>query len=219
MTYKTQREDIIEVGKRLYARNYVASNDGNISIRLDETTFMITPSGVSKGYMDPEDLLVVDMEGNVLEGNKKPSSEMKMHREVFSQRPDVQAIVHAHPQMATSFAVAHKVFDKIILPEIIFSLGKVCLADYGTPTTEQIPQAVARCIHETDALLLANHGALTVGSDIYDAYYKMETLEHFACIYFNVIQLGGGVELERDEIDTLYDIRDGVYGKKTLSRV
>ena len=219
MTYQKQRDDIIETGKRLYARNYVASNDGNISIRLDENRFLITPSGVSKGYMAPEDLLVVDMKGNVLEGEKKPSSEMKMHREVFAQRTDVNAIVHAHPQMATSFAVAHKAFDKIILPEIIFSLGKVSLADYGTPTTEQIPQAVAKCIHETDALLLANHGALTAGSDIYDAYYKMETLEHFACIYFNVLQLGGGVELDRKEIDTLYEIRDGVYGKKTLSRV
>ena len=124
MTYQKQRDDIIETGKRLYARNYVASNDGNISIRLDENRFLITPSGVSKGYMAPEDLLVVDMKGNVLEGEKKPSSEMKMHREVFAQRTDVNAIVHAHPQMATSFAVAHKAFDKIILPEIIFSLAK-----------------------------------------------------------------------------------------------
>ncbi len=219
MTCQKEREDIIETGKRLYARNYVASNDGNISIRLSKEEFLITPSGVSKGYMNPEDLLIVDMKGNVLEGDKKPSSEMKMHREVYLQRPDINAVVHAHPQMATAFAAARRGFDKIILPEIIFSLGKVSLADYGTPTTEQIPEAVAKCIHETDALLLANHGALTAGSDVYDAYYKMETLEHFACIYANVLQLGGGVELDRKEIDTLYDIRDGYYGKKTLSRV
>ncbi len=207
------RLDIVEIGKRMYEKNYVASNDGNISIRISDEELLITPSGVSKGYMSPGDILKVDMEGNLLEGCLKPSSEMKMHLEVYKKRPDVFAVVHAHPQKATAFAVANKCFDKVTLPEIIFSLGKVSLAEYGTPTTYQVPEAVARHIVESDALLLANHGALTVGKDIYDAYYKMETLEHFAAISIYARQLGGEVALGEDEIKRLFAIRSSVYGK------
>lgn len=205
--------DLVEVGKRLYARNYVASNDGNLSIRISENEILITPSGVSKGYMSPEDMLKVDMQGNLLEGQMKPSSEMKMHLEVYKKRADVFAIVHAHPQKATAFAVANKCFDKVTLPEIIFSLGKVALAEYGTPTTYEIPEAVGKHILESDALLLANHGALTVGKDIYDAYYKMETLEHFAAISIYARQIGGEVALDEDEIKKLFEIKSRVYGK------
>lgn len=205
--------DICEVGKRMYARNYVASNDGNMSIRISDNEILITPSGVSKGYMSPDDMLKVDIEGNLLEGHLKPSSEMKMHLEVYKRRPYVFAVVHAHPQKATAFAVAHKCFDKITLPEIIFSLGKVALADYGTPTTYEIPRAVGKHIMDSDALLLANHGALTVGKDIFDAYYKMETLEHFASISLYARQLGGEVALDEDEVKRLYEIRTNVYGK------
>jgi L-fuculose-phosphate aldolase len=214
---KTQgRREIVEVGKRLYAKNYVASNDGNISVRISDTEILITPSGVSKGYMTESDMLTVDLEGNVLEGSLKPSSEMKMHLEVYRKRPDVRGIVHAHPQKATAFAVAHKNFDKIILPEIIFSLGNVAMAEYGTPTTRAIPDAVAKHIDRCDALLLANHGALTVGKDVFDAYYKMETLEHFAAISLYAAVLGGGVALDDEEVKRLYEIRDKVFGKKNL---
>ena len=153
------------------------------------------------------------MEGNVLEGNLKPSSEMKMHLEVYKKRPDVFAIVHAHPQKATAFAVANKCFDKVTLPEIIFSLGKVSLAEYGTPSTLEVPQAVGKHIGESDALLLANHGALTVGKDIYDAYYKMETLEHFASISLYARQIGGEVALSEEEVKKLFEIKSRVFGK------
>lgn len=205
--------DIVEIGKRMYAKNYVASNDGNISIRISANEILITPSGVSKGYMSPEDMLKVDIDGNLLEGHLKPSSEMKMHLEVYKKRVDVFAVVHAHPQKATAFAVANKCFDKVTLPEIIFSLGKVSLAEYGTPTTYEIPEAVGKHIVESDAILLANHGALTVGKDIYDAYYKMETLEHFAAISLYARQIGREVALGEDEIKRLFEIRSSVYGK------
>jgi len=205
--------DIVEIGKRMYARNYVASNDGNMSIRISDNEILITPSGVSKGYMSPEDMLKVDMDGNLLEGHLKPSSEMKMHLEVYKKRPDVFAVVHAHPQKATAFAVAHQCFDKITLPEIVFSLGKVALAEYGTPSTYEIPKAVAKHIMDSDALLLANHGALTVGKDIFDAYYKMETLEHFAAISIYARQIGGEVALDEDEVKRLYEIKSKVFGK------
>ncbi len=215
MMYKQERDDIIEIGRRLYAKNYVAANDGNISIKVNSDEILITPSGVSKGYMKAEELLLVNLKGEVLSGEMKPSSEMKMHLEVYRKRDDIKAAVHAHPQKATAFAAARIVFDRIILPELVFTLGKVSLADYGTPTTSQVPQAVARCINDSDAVLLANHGALTVGFDVYAAYYKMETLEHFAAIYLNTLQLGGGVALDNKEIDTLYKIRSELFGIAT----
>lgn len=207
------KEDIVEVGKRLYNKNYVASNDGNISIRISDNEILITPSGVSKGFMKVEDIIKVDMNGNLLEGNLKPSSEMKMHLEVYKLRSNVKAVVHAHPQKATAFAVAHIGFEKIILPEIIFSLGTVAIAEYGTPSTDQIPKAIAKCIDKSDAILLANHGALTVGRDVLDAYYKMETLEHFAAISLYARQLGGGVELDEQEVKKLFKIKSEVFGK------
>jgi len=210
------RRDIVEIGKRMYNKNYVASNDGNISARISEDEIIITPSGVSKGYMSESDMLTVDLNGKVLEGTMKPSSEMKMHLEVYRQRPDVFGVVHAHPQIATAFAVAHKNFDKIILPEIIFSLGRVALTDYGTPSTREIPDAIAKQVRDSDALLLANHGALTVGKDLFDAYYKMETLEHFAAIYLNAMQIGGAVALTDKQVERLCEIRSTVYGKSKL---
>lgn len=207
------KQDIVEVGKRMYARNYVASNDGNMSIRISDNEILITPSGVSKGFMSPEDMLKVDLDGNLLEGHLKPSSEMKMHLEVYKRRPDVFSVVHAHPQKATAFAVAHQCFDKITLPEIVFSIGKVALAEYGTPSTYEIPEAVSKHIMDADALLLANHGALTVGKDIFDAYYKMETLEHFAAITIYARQIGGEVALNEQQVERLYELKSKVFGK------
>lgn len=207
------RNEIVEAGKRLYLKNFVASNDGNISVRLSHNQVMITPSGVSKGYMKPEDMLIVDMDGKVLSGDKKPSSEMKMHLEVYKVREDVNAIVHAHPQKATAFAVARLSFDRITLPEVVFSLGLISVAEYGTPTTDILPRKVVEKIGNVDALLLQNHGALTVGKDAMDAYYKMETLEHFCAISLYARMLGGEKALDEVEAQKLYQIRKDVYGK------
>lgn len=208
------RNDILEIGKRLYLKNFVASNDGNISVRLSDDEIMITPSGVSKGYMKPEDILVVTLNGDVVSGDKKPSSEMKMHLEVYKARDDVRAIVHAHPQKATAFAVARIAFEKISLPEVVFSLGLISLAEYGTPTTDILPKKVVEKVRNVDALLLENHGALTVGKDVMDAYYKMETLEHFCAISLYARQLGGEKMLEESETQKLFEIRKEVYGKE-----
>jgi len=210
------RNDIVEVGKRMYRKGFVASNDGNLSIRISEKEILITPSGVSKGYMNASDLLIVDLSGNVLSGRQKPSSEMKMHLAVYKNRPDVYAVCHAHPQITTAFAVARKICDKIALPEVIFSIGCVALSDYATPTTEEVPDSIAGIIKTSDAVLLSNHGALTVGHDIYDAYYKMETLEHFAGITLYARLLGGEVGLEPLQISELLRIRKDVYGKSDL---
>ena len=217
MDYSIQRNEIIEVGKRLHAKNFVASNDGNISIRLSYNEIMITPSGVSKGYMDPADMIVTDLNGNVISGNKIPSSEIKMHLAVYQKRGDVKAIVHAHPQKATAFAVARIPIDRIALPEVVFSLGMVSLAEYGTPTTPDLPQKVVDKICSADALILENHGALTVGKDVMDAYYKMETLEHFCSIILYSRLLGGEKFLDDTETNKLFAIRKEVYGKQMPS--
>jgi len=211
------KQDLVEVGRRMYTKGFVASNDGNISARLSDRAILVTPTSVSKGFMSVTDILTVDYDGKVLQGTKKPTSELKMHLEVYRQRADVMAVVHAHPPIATAFAVAGKICDKVSLPEVVFSLGFVSLAEYGTPTTEELPRSVARHIGRSDAILLANHGALTVGGDLFDAYYKMETLEHFATITMYARLLGGEKALECSEVEHLLRIRETVYGKPPIT--
>ena len=191
----------------MYQRGYVASNDGNISARLDEKRVVITPTGVSKGYMTPEDLIVLDMEGKVVSGTKKPSSEMFMHLSVYKHRPDVMSVCHAHPPYATGFAVAGIPLDKCILPEVIIVLGGIPIVEYGTPGTAEFFQPVLKIIDKYDAFLLANHGALTIGKDVVNAYHKMETLEHFAHIAFVAQQLGHMNVLNLEQVRKLTDLR------------
>jgi L-fuculose-phosphate aldolase len=205
------RGDIVEVGRRLYARGYVASNDGNISVRLDEQRILTTPKSVSKGFMTPEMMCVVDHEGRKLAGDRDPSSELLMHLEVYRQRPDIRAVVHAHPPLATGFAVAGIPLDRAVLAEVITTLGSIPIAEYGTPSTRELPDAVRRYIKAHDGLLLANHGALTVAHELFAAYYKMETIEHFAHISLVARLLGGERLLSRDEVFRLQGLR-GSYG-------
>jgi L-fuculose-phosphate aldolase len=211
--YSLKRE-IVEAGRRVYNRNFVASNDGNISSRVDQRRVVITPSGVSKGFMSPEDLIVVDYEGRVLEGRKKPSSELFMHLQIYKDRPDINGVVHAHPPKATGFAVAGIPLTQCVLPEVIVSLGGIPLAEYGTPGTEEFYTPVLKYLKEYDAFLLENHGALTIGPDVMNAYYKMETLEHFAHIAFTAIQLGKLNSLTEPNVQKLLDLRKG-FGIKT----
>jgi L-fuculose-phosphate aldolase len=205
------RADIVEVGRRLYARGYVASNDGNISVRLDEQRLLTTPKSVSKGFMAPEMMCVVDLDGRKLAGERDPSSELKMHLEVYRNRPDVKAVVHAHPPLATGFAVAGVALDRAVLPEVITTLGSIPIAAYSTPSTQELPDAVRQYIKAHDGLLLANHGALTVGHELFAAYYKMETIEHFATISLVARLLGGERLLSQDEVKRLQGLR-GLYG-------
>src|SRR4051795_11796838 len=205
------RADIVEVGRRLYARGYTASNDGNISVRLDDRRLLMTPTGVCKGFMDARMMCVTDLEGRKLEGERNPSSEMQMHLEVYRQRPDIQAVVHAHPPVATAFAVAGIPLDRAVLAEVVTTLGSVPIAEYATPSTAELPEAVRKYVKVHDGMLLANHGALTLGSDLYAAYYKMETIEHFANISFVARMLGGERLLSRDEVIRLQGLR-GRYG-------
>ena len=208
------RADIVEVGRRLYARGYVASNDGNISIRLDDNTILTTPKSVSKGFMTTDMMVVVDLEGKKIRGTRDASSELLMHLEVYKNRPDARAVVHAHPPTATGFAVAGIPLDRAVLAEVVTTLGSIPIVEYGTPSTPELPAAVRKYIKAYDGLLLANHGALTVGPDVFGAYYKMETIEHFAKISLVARQLGREHLLSREEVTKLQDLR-GNYGIKS----
>jgi L-fuculose-phosphate aldolase len=205
------RTDIVEVGRRLYARGYTASNDGNISVRLDASRLLMTPKSVCKGFMSPDMMCITDLDGRKLQGDRDPSSEMKMHLEVYRQRPDAQAVVHAHPPTATGFAVAGIPLDRAVLAEVVTTLGSVPIADYATPSTNELPEAVRKYVKAHDGMLLANHGALTLGADLFAAYYKMETIEHFAKISLVARMLGGERLLSREEVVRLQGLR-GMYG-------
>lgn len=211
------KQQICDIGKRIYDRRMVASNDGNISVRISENEYLCTPTGVSKGFMTPEYICKIDGEGNVLEANEgfRPSSEIKMHLRVYAKRPDVKAVVHAHPIFATSFAIAGIPLTQPIMPEAVIALGEVPIAEYGTPSTEEIPDAVEKYLPYYDAVLLANHGALSYSDSLLAAYHKMESLEFYAELLFRSRQLGGPKEFTNDQVKRLYEIRRkfGMTGK------
>ena len=200
---------IIEIGKRLWMRGFVAANDGNISVRVKRDEILITPTGVSKGFMTPEMILKVNLSGESITGHSvyKPSSETKMHLEIYRQREDIQAVVHAHPPYATSFAVSGMAPNPCVLPEAVLTLGAVPVAPYGTPSTQRIPESIRSLVDQTDTILLANHGALTMGENLPTAFHRMETLEHASRITFLAMQMGRINVIPQDEIDQLMEIR------------
>jgi L-fuculose-phosphate aldolase len=204
------RLDIVEVGRRLWTRGFVASNDGNISVRLPGDRLLVTPASVSKGFMNPEMMVITDMDGRLIEGapGRKASSEILMHLVAYRHRPDVHAVVHAHPPLSTGFAVAGIPLDRAVLAEVVTTLGAIPIADYGTPSTPELPAAVEPYVKTHDAMLLANHGALALGADLFAAYYKMETIEHFARISLVARMLGRENLLSRDEVGRLQQLRD-----------
>lgn len=198
---------ICEVGRRIYAKGLVAANDGNISVRVGENEFLVTPSGVSKGYMTPEMLVKVNEKGEVLEGTARPSSEFKLHLKVYNERDDVNAVVHAHPPIATAFTISGLDINSRILSEAIIQLGYIPTAKYGTPSTSELPESITPYLQSYDAILLANHGALTMGHDLLTALYKMETVEFSAQINLYAKILGNERELSCEQVQCLLDVR------------
>ena len=215
------KKQIVEVAHKLWDKGFVAANDGNITIRLNDKEFLTTPTGISKKSLTVEMIIKVDMKGQpiVHNANYRPSSEAKMHIEVYMQRPDIKAIVHSHPPYCTSFAVAGIPLDKCILPEAVLTIGAVPVTPYALPSTMEIPDAIRPYIKNTDAVLLANHGALTMGTDVTNAYYKMETLEHSAQILFLSMQLGNVNVISDSEVGRLMQLRDKLnIGGKILQK-
>ncbi|MDN5326603.1 MAG: L-fuculose-phosphate aldolase [Moorella sp. (in: firmicutes)] len=204
---QTLKEQIVEVGRRLYRKGLVNGNEGNISIRLPGDRILTTPTGVSKGFLQADDLVIVDLDGNILEGKQKPSSEVKMHLAAYRARPDIQAAVHAHPRFATTFAVARKNLSITAMPEMVVLVGEVALVPYGTPSTTELVDQFAPYWKGHDAFLLSNHGVLTLGRDIWEALYRMESLEHYAGIILASQSLGGPHYLEPENLEKLYRLK------------
>ena len=202
MILEETKKEICNIGKRMYENGFVAANDGNISVKINDR-ILITPTGVSKGYMSPEMMILVDLDGKQLEGERRPSSEIKMHLQVYKEDENVKSVVHAHPPFATSYAVAGKELHKKIMPETIISLGSVPLAKYGTPSTSEIPKSIKGLIKQNNALLLENHGALTWGDSLKNAYFKMETLEFYAKILTITENITGNQEISTNDIKKL----------------
>lgn len=203
------KEEMCEIGRRVYNRGMVAANDGNFSVKLSEDEFFCTPTGVSKGFMTPDYICRVDGMGNVLEANEgfRPSSEVKMHMRVYKERPDVGAVVHAHPMYATTFAIAGIPLMEPIMPEAVIALGGVPLAKYGTPSTAEVPASIMPYLQQYDSVLLENHGALTYSDTLLNAYHKMESLEFYARLMYQAKMLGGPQILDEKRVEELYEIR------------
>ncbi len=203
------RKLMCDIGQRVYNRGMVAANDGNFSMKIGPNEILCTPTGVSKGYMTPNMICKIDRKGNLLQsdGIHKPSSEIKMHLRVYDRRDDVNAVVHAHPMYATAHAIAGIPLDKQIMPEATIFLGEVPIAPYGLPSTMEIPDAIEPYFNTHDAVLLANHGALSWGVDLVAAYFKMESLEFYAELSYRAQMLGGAKELPPQEVKRLVDLR------------
>jgi len=213
-TEQEYRQDIVEIGKLVFQKGWIAANDGNISIRLDDERVLCTPTSICKGMMKPEDLIVCDIQGRKIEGQRERTSEIDMHLTIYRMRPDVRSVVHAHPPVATGFATAGRPLDLALLPEVVIGLGSVPLAGYGLPGTPALTEDMLQYIPKFDAILMANHGAVSYGEDAHQAYFRMEVVEHFARITLVAELLGGPKVLPREEVRKLVESR-GRYGVKT----
>jgi len=201
------RKLIVEIGRLLYERSYVVASDGNISVRLGENLVLATPTMTCKGRMTEDSLALTDMEGKPL-SDKRASSELAMHLLIYRERPDIKAVCHAHPPHGTAFAVAGLAIDQPILSEVILTLGCVPLTTYGTPSTDELTDAMKPFVANHNALLMANHGAVAYGADLWQAYDRLETLEHTAKIAILAKTLGGANDLPKDAIRKLINIRE-----------
>ncbi|HWI61545.1 MAG TPA: class II aldolase/adducin family protein [Symbiobacteriaceae bacterium] len=200
---------IVEIGKRMFLKGYVAANDGNISIRVGPNTIWVTPTGVSKGYMEPDMMVKLDLDGKMISGDRKESSEVMMHLRVYNENPEVMAVVHAHPPVATSFSVAGIPLDRPILTEAVLTLGSVPIAPYATPGTEEVPDSITPFCRSHKAILLANHGAVAWGRDVVEAYYRLESVEHYATVMMYTSHvIGRANELTSDQVARLVQIRE-----------
>lgn len=208
------RREIVETGKRLYSLGYVAATDGNISVRLDSGLILTTPTGMSKGFMEEKDIVTLSPGGKKIAGEKEPSSEIAMHLLIYTSRPEINAVVHAHPPTATGYAAAGIALNKALISEVVLSLGCVPLAPYGTPGTGEVTSALAGFVRSNDAVLMANHGAVTFAENLERAFWKMETVEHFAKISLVTEILGKQSLLSESDVDKLVRARVRYFGPR-----
>jgi L-fuculose-phosphate aldolase len=207
MDEQTARREIVRVGQLMYERSYVVSSDGNVSVRLDDGRILATPTQTCKGRMTEQMLALTDLDGNPL-NDRRASSELAMHLLIYRERPDIKAVCHAHPPHGSAFAVAGLAIDQPILSEVILTLGCVPLAAYGTPSTDELTAKMRPFIEHHNALLMANHGAVAYGTDVWQAFDRLETLEHTAKIAILARALGGAQNLPPDAIEKLIYVRE-----------
>ncbi len=215
---KTEDElsrEVLEIGRWIHRLGFVAAYDGNISARLDSHRILSTPTTISKGMMEADDLVVVDYEGKKITGRRNVTSEIAMHLLIYKRRSDVNGIVHAHPPTATGYAAAGLSLNKALVSEVVLSLGCIPLARYGTPGTPELTQALVPLVSSYDAILMANHGVVTYGPDLLSAYLRMETVEHFAKISLVTELLGRQVLLSETDVDKLLAARQRYFGPGT----
>lgn len=211
MTEDQCRQEMVQVGKELYVKGLLVGTDGNLSIRTGENEVLITASGFCKGRMGPEHITKVDMDGQIISG-MKPARDIRMHLAVYRERKDAKAVVHAHPPVTTGYAMSEINFEKVALPEVLFNLKGIAVTGYTTPTTIEVPREVKRVLNENpkfQTILLANHGALTLGDDVWDAFYKMETLEMFAKANLVSRILGNTRYLNKEQMTQVDRLIDG----------
>jgi L-fuculose-phosphate aldolase len=211
---RKHREEIVRYGRMLHERNFVAAMDGNLSVRLDENRILVTPTCVSKGAMRPADLVIVNRDGERVTGRRNVTSEIGMHLLIYRLRPDVRAIVHAHPPTATGFAAAGIALTEPLVCEVVIGLGCIPLARYGTPGTSELAGTLEPYVPNYDAILMSNHGVVTYGDTLERAYMKMETVEHFAQIALVTHLLGRQQPLKQVEVEKLLVVRSKYFGAK-----
>lgn len=205
------REEMVRIGRLMWERGYVASTDGNLSVRLSSDRLMATPSGLSKGFLSADSLVVIGLDGEPVPSyrgrGERPSSEILMHLEVYRQRPDVGGVVHAHPPLATAFSIAGVSLARCIIPEVIVSLGSIPTAEYATPGTLEVPESIRQAVKTHDALILAHHGSLTVGRTLWEAYLRLERVEQTAQITLAAHELGRVQSLSPQAVEKLAAMR------------
>ena len=212
----TVRKEIVEIGRRMYEKEMVAASDGNISFRLNDREIIISPTGSCLGFLKATRLVTIDMDGHPLFASGRPTSEYRLHLEVYRRRPDVRAVVHAHPIFCTAFSVAGVTLDQCVIPEVVFTLGGIPTTAYATPTTEEPPLVIREYIENCDALILDRHGTLTVGETLSEAYFRLEKIEHTARVIMNARLLGNVQVLSEEEVEKLNKQREklGIGGKQ-----
>ncbi len=214
------REEIVRIGKLMHERNLVAAGDGNISARIDSQRLLVTPSGFSKGFLNPDQLLVVGMDGRKAGANfgpardLTPSSEIRLHLECYRQRPDVHAVIHAHPPYAIACTLAGLSLAKCTLPEVVYDLGTIPTAPYATPTSPEGPQMVHDLIPQYDAIMLDRHGSLTVGKDLWEAYMRLERVEHSAQVTLAANTIQPVPALPGEAVRKLADLRQAIFSQR-----
>ena len=215
--YGEIREEICEVCHLLYSRGYAVSNDGNVSVRVAPDRILITPSGVGKGRITPDMLVLCDLDGNVLEGDRHPSSESRMHQMIYREREDVMSVVHAHPPVSTAFAICRRPLKERYLAEMILGLGEVPVTEFAMLSTDEVPDSIRPFVHDHNAVLLANHGSLAWGQSLWSAFDRLEVVEQTAKVYLYVDRIGGGVEITPEQAEILR-AKTGYYQKLAEKR-